>query len=330
MSLDSLSLDSLLASVTAALSALTALLAPAPVPPTLTGYAEAEFVRVAPELAGRLSALAVRRGDRVAAGALLFSQDDSAERAARDEARARLRAAEARQANLQTGKRPPEVAAVVAQLREAEAQLALDRSRLGRRERLTAREVVSQEGLEEARALVKVAEARVQALTAQVEIAHLPGREEERRAAEAEIAAAAAALAQADWRLGRRTVTAPVAATVDEIVHWPGEQVAAGAPVLALLPPEGIKLRFYVPEPLVGGLRPGQPLAVRCDGCAAGLRARISFIASEAEYTPPVIYSTGNREKLVFLVEARPLAEPGRFHPGQPVDVTLTAPESAP
>lgn len=304
---------------------LAALLTPAPGPLVLTGYAEAEFVHVAPELAGRLTNLAVRRGERVSAGAPLFAQDDTAERAAVEEARGRLRAAEARLANLRSGKRAPEVAAVEAQLHEAEAQLALDRSRLRRRAKLAAREVVSAEGLEEAQALVTVAEARVRALAAQVAVARLPGRDEEIRAAAADAEAAAAALAQAEWRLARRQVAAPLAARIDDIVHWPGEQVGAGMPVLSLLAPGAIKLRFYVPQALVGGLRPGQPVVVRCDGCGPEIPARISFIAAEAEYTPPVIYSTGNREKLVFLVEARPEADAERLHPGQPVDVRLPA-----
>ena len=100
-----------------------------------------------------------------------------------------------------------------------------------------------------------------------------------------------------------------------------GEWVPAGRPVAALLPPGNVKVRFYVPETVVGSLRPNQPLEVLCDGCPAPIPAAVSFISIQAEYTPPVLYSKESRAKLVFLVEARPA--PGALHPGQPVDVRL-------
>ena len=96
----------------------------------------------------------------------------------------------------------------------------------------------------------------------------------------------------------------------------------AGDNVVRMLPPGNVKVRFFVPEPLLSSLRMGQRLPLRCDGCPPELVATVSFIASEAEFTPPVIYNVGNREKLVFMAEARPVAEAG-LHPGQPVDLAL-------
>lgn len=310
-----------IAGAVAALSALTGLGGGAPA--TFTGYAEADYVRVGPELPGRLTGLSVGRGDAVAAGAPLFRQDDTAERAALAEAQARLATARAQLANLLVGKRPAEVDVVAAQLREAEAQARLAEKHLERRARLAETKVASVQDLDTARADLDAAAARVRSLTAQVAVARLPARADEVKAAEAQVDAARAAVDQASWRLAQKTVSAPVAARVDDILHWPGEQVAAGAPVAVLIPPGALKVRFYVPETLVGATRAGRPVTIRCDGCAGPISGKVSFVAAEAEYTPPVIYSTINRNKLVFLVEARPDSAPERLHPGQPVDVVL-------
>jgi HlyD family secretion protein len=111
---------------------------------------------------------------------------------------------------------------------------------------------------------------------------------------------------------------------VQDVFLRPGEWVAAGQPVLALLPPAHRKARFYVPQSALGGLTLEAPVQLHCDGCGAAIPARISFIANGPEYTPPVIYSAQQRDKLVFLVEARPVnaADAERLHPGQPLDVT--------
>ena len=131
-----------------------------------------------------------------------------------------------------------------------------------------------------------------------------------------------AALAQAQWELDQRTVRAPMAAMVDDRLRDTGEWVDAGGIVVSLLPPRKVKVRFFVPEPELGRLRLGQEVDLRCDGCAEGMTGTVRFIAPEAEYTPPVIYSVGTRDKLVFMVEAWP-ADGATLHPGQPVDVRL-------
>ena len=109
-----------------------------------------------------------------------------------------------------------------------------------------------------------------------------------------------------------------------DTLYREGEWVPAGSPVVRMLPPENVKLRFFVPQSIAGGLKPGRNVSVSCDGCAAAVPATVTYISSEPEYTPPVIYSNETRAKLVFMVEARPTAEDGsRLRPGQPVAVTL-------
>jgi multidrug efflux pump subunit AcrA (membrane-fusion protein) len=149
-------------------------------------------------------------------------------------------------------------------------------------------------------------------------------RVDEIRAAEADARAAREALAQADWRLAQRAITSPAAGRVHDTHYVVGDFVPAGSPVASVLPPGNVLVRFYVPEPVLGRLQPGQAVRVACDGCAEPLVARIAFISDRAEYTPPVLYSRDNRAKLVYRVEARPAAaDAAKLHPGQPVDVTL-------
>ena len=292
-------------------------------PPGFPGYVEAEYVRVGAPLAGTLARLSVRRGDDVAQGAPLFALESESERAARSEAEARVQQARATLANLEKGRRPPEVAAVRAQLAQAEAALRQSSADLTRTEQLVADHFLSPQKLDEARAARDRDRARVAELGAQVTVTQLPARADEIAAANAELKAAADALAQAQWRLDQKTQVAPAAGVVTDTLFRPGEWVAAGAPIVSLLPPGNVKVRFYVPEPALASLRVGAPVVVRCDGCAAAVSARIAFIAPQAEYTPPVIYSRENRAKLVFLVEARPDTPQPSLHPGLPVEVAL-------
>jgi HlyD family secretion protein len=151
------------------------------------------------------------------------------------------------------------------------------------------------------------------------------GTQKDLDAATALLRDAQARLNSSQTRLARRTVFSPVTGTVQEIYYRPGEMAPAGRPVVSILPPGNIKVRFYVPEPALPSVDYGDTIKVRCDGCAADLTAHISFIAKQSEFTPPVIYSLDERSKLVFLVEALP-DTPSALRVGQPVDVSLVAP----
>ena len=155
------------------------------------------------------------------------------------------------------------------------------------------------------------------------------GTQKDFDAAEMMLRDAQARLNSVQTRLARRSVFSSVAGTVQQIYFRPGEMVPAGRPVLALLPPGNIKLRFYVPEAMLPSVAYGDEVDVACDGCARGLTARVSFMAKQSEFTPPVIYSLEERAKLVFLIEALP-EMPSELRVGQPVDVTLTRHPPAP
>jgi HlyD family secretion protein len=292
-------------------------------PPGFPGYVEAEYVRVGAPLGGTLAKLAVQRGDSVAQDAPLFTLESESERAAREEAQSRVTQSRANLANLEKARRPPEIDAARAQLAQAQASLRQTENDLVRTEKLVADHFLPPQQLDQARAARDRDRGRVAELSAQLSVTQLPARTDEISAANADVKAASDALAQAQWRLDQKTQTAPVAGLVNDTLYRPGEWVAAGAPVVSILPPGNVKLRFYVPEPQLSTLRMGQAVSVRCDGCASAIAARVTFIAPQAEYTPPVIYSRENRAKLVFLVEARPDAPNAALHPGLPVEVAL-------
>ena len=287
------------------------------------GYVEGEFVLLASPYAGQLQKLYVRRGDAIEAGKPVFALEQENERAQRLEAEEVLKNAQAKLANLQVAKRPTEIATVQAQLEQARAARALAKTQLDQQERLFREGFTSQVVLDQARTAYKQSVGRVAEMESQLRTAQLPlGRDAEREGAEREVKAAQASLAQAAWRLEQKSVAAPVSALVQDTFFVEGEWVPAGRPVASLLPPATVKARFYVAETAVGSLSPGQSVEIRCDGCGAPVAAKITYLSSQAEYTPPVLYTREQRGKLLFLVEARPsLTDAARLRPGQPIDV---------
>ncbi|MCL5278770.1 MAG: HlyD family efflux transporter periplasmic adaptor subunit [Planctomycetes bacterium] len=288
----------------------------------MQGYVEGEFVYVASPLAGSLEALNVQRGAQVAAGDPLFALDDTQEKAAREEAQSRLAQARASLEDLKKGKRPSEVESIKAQLGQAQAALALSQKDLARQEELTRSGASTPQDLDRARSTRDQNRERVVQLQADLQTAQLGARMDQIAAAEDNVRALEAALASAQWALSQKRQAAAQAGLVFDTMYRQGEWVPAGRPVVALLPPANIKVRAFVPETRVQTLHPGDSAQVIVDGLRGPLAGRISFIAPNAEYTPPVIYSRENRAKLVFMIEVT--FEPqvaATLHPGQPVDV---------
>jgi HlyD family secretion protein len=286
------------------------------------GYVEGEFVYVASPLGGRLETLSVRRGQTVKVGDPLFQLEKDSEKAAVQEALERLRQAQNRLADLQKGKRPSEIAALEARLKEAEAALQLSEETLRRREKLYREGSIAMEDLDRARTTQERDGARVREARADLATARLGGRADEVLAAKAEAQAVAARVEQARWNLDQKVQVSPRQGLVFDTLFRVGEWVPAGRPAVVLLPPENIKVRFFVPEKVVGSVAVGERVFVSFDSSGTLIQAAVTYISPEAEYTPPVIYSSQSRAKLVFMVEARPdPAAADRLHPGQPVDV---------
>ncbi|MBI3887413.1 MAG: HlyD family efflux transporter periplasmic adaptor subunit [Opitutae bacterium] len=292
------------------------------------GYLEGDYLYVASPLAGRLDTLAVTKGARVAAGAPLFSLERDAELAAQSQAADQLRSAQARLEDLKKGSRPTELAALEARLDQARAAAELAKLDLDRQAELFKNHVISASDFDRARLTHERNTGAVDELAAQLATATLGARPDARAAAAGEVAAAAAAKERADWSVEQKAQAAPRAALVYDTLYRPGEFVAAGLPVVSLLPPENLKVRFFVPEAEFAALKAGAAVLVNLTGVAPPLAAKVSYLSPQPEYTPPVLYNRENRSKLVFLVEAV-FTDPAvarDLHPGQPADVTLAKP----
>jgi HlyD family secretion protein len=293
------------------------------------GYAEADFVKVGPTQQGLLTSLFVQRGTQVAAGAPLFDQDDTADRAAKDQAARQLKQAAEQLANLQAGGKPTEIQQAEAALADAQAARDKIEGDLHRSELLVRTAAVTQQLIEQERADLRSANAKVQGLQAALAQMRAPmGRDGEIKAQQETIESLRAAVAMAQWRIDQRHVMAPVAGVVADVLARPGETIPAGGAVVSLLPPENIFVRFFVPETRLAEVHRGDRVALVCDRCPADLAATVSFISPQAEFTPPVIYSEASRAKLVYMVEARPpRPQAALINPGQPVAVRPIAPE---
>jgi len=288
------------------------------------GYIEGEYVYLAAPLGGALTNLAVARGDAVTTGQLLFELERQSETAALAQAEKNLTQAQAQLDDLTKGRRPTEIASLGAQLERAQADLKLSAAQLARREKLDTSDVVSKEELDQTHAQNEANQAQVRQLEADLATAKLGGRDDAVRAALAAVEAQRAALDKARWSFDQKQQFAPANATVHDTLYRQGEWVAAGNPVVVLLPPENLKVRFFVPQEKLSRVKTGKTVSVKCDGAAHPFSATVNYISTQAEYTPPVIFSRETRANLVFMIEAKfSTTDAAELRPGQPVDVQL-------
>lgn len=287
------------------------------------GYLEGEFIYIGAPLAGRLETLAVTKGAQVEAGAPLFTLERASELAAQRQAAGALRSAEARLADLKKGSRPSELATLVARVEQARATAELSRLDFARQEELFKTQVIAAADFDRARLADERNRRVLEELSAQLETARLGGRSDLIAAAESEVSGAAAAKEKADWSVAQKSQFAPRGGFVFDTLYREGEFVGLGNPIVVLLPPENLKVRFFVPETALATMKAGARVRVAFDEHAP-VEARISYLSPQPEYTPPILYNRENRSKLVFMIEATLDAAVARdLHPGQPVDVTL-------
>lgn len=291
-------------------------------PNRVQGYVEGEFVYVASPLPGQLEKLSVRRGMQVKAGDPLFALDSTPEKAGLEESERRLAQGRANLEDAKKGRRPTEIEAVEAQLLQARAAQVFSDKEYDRQQKLVQSGARAMQDLDRARSLRDQDRERVAKLEADLETARLGARIDQITAAEANVKALEAALVKSTWDFSQKRQNAPQAGLVFDTLYREGEWIAAGRPVVVLLPPQNIKVRAFVPEQQIGKIQYGDKVQVTVDGVPEPFVGKVSFISPRAEYTPPVIYSRESREKLVFMVEAIFDPEIARnLHPGQPVDV---------
>jgi HlyD family secretion protein len=285
---------------------------------TLSGYIEGEPLYLAAPVAGSVRAVYVVRGAEVNAGQPLFVVDPQQLQAQRDQAAAELAAAKAQAQDARKGQRPVELAVQDANVAAAEAEARDAAIQYRRVQDLARAGVNSQAQLDDARKASHAADARLAAARNQRGAAALGAREDQVRAADARVSQAQAALAGAEARLADASPKAPSRARVEDVYFQQGEWANANQAILSLIPDDRVWVRFFVPERSLAAYRIGDRVHFTCDGCAAGLTAQIAYVSPRPEYTPPVIYSREARDRLVYLVQARPSV---RLNPGQPVDV---------
>jgi HlyD family secretion protein len=291
---------------------------------TYQGYIEGKFVYVASPQSGRLDHLGVARGETVAVGKPLFAFDQEPEASALRNAQRLLESSQSRLADLEAGKRPQEIDVTRAQLNQALAQQKQAGEILASDRKQYQAGGIAQTDLITAEEAADASAARVKELEADLAVDALPAREQQIKAQQNQVSADRASLAEAQWRFDQKSIASPRQGLVFDTLYREGEWVAAGNPVVQLLPPENTEIHFFVPETIVGRLKVGESVAVHCDGCSAQVPAAITFISPQCEYTPPVIYSNENRSKLVFMIIAKPPDEKATLlHPGQPVEVTV-------
>jgi HlyD family secretion protein len=293
-------------------------------PGSFQGYIEGEYVYVASPLGGALTNLAVARGDAVKAGQPLFELERQSEAAALAQAEKNLAQAQSQLDDLTKGRRPTEIESLAAQLDRARANFKLSGVELTRREQPGGPELISKEELDQVRAQHDADQAQVNQLAADLATAKLGGRDDAIRAAQAAVESQRAARDKAQWSFDQKRQFAPAGAQVHDTLYRSGEFVAAGNPVVVLLPPENLKVRFFVPQEKLPQIKTGGSVSVKADGAPRAVSATVNYISTQAEYTPPVIYSRETRAELVFMIEATfAPADAAELRPGQPVDVEL-------
>lgn len=295
---------------------------PAAVPEGWLGYVEGEAIQVAAPVSGTLARLDVTRGGNVIAGQPLFALNPDSTDAELTRLQAQLAAAQATRDDLTKAReRPAELDIPRAQQAAASAELVRNQREYDRIATLARRGFATKTQLDAATAAVQSARASLAQAQASEAAGKLVGREDQIATADAQVRAAEAAIAAQRRRVQEIAPIAPVSALVEQTYFNPGEWVTANTPVVRLLEPGRVKIRFFAPEDQVAKLKPGTQVRVTCDGCGAPFTAVVRFVASQAEFTPPVIYSERARSKLVFLVEAAPQGDIGKLRPGLPVEV---------
>lgn len=287
-------------------------------PHVLSGYVEGEALYLASPVSGAVTGMFVQRGDRVSAGQKLYVIDPAQMAAQRDQAAAEVAAAAAQAQDARKGVRPVELAVYEANVAAAEARARDAEVTLRRVRTLERKGIYAPARLDDAKSAYDAAAAQLTAARRQRDAATLGSREDQIRAADSRVAQARAGLGAASARLSDIAPLAPGAGRVEDVFFQKGEWATANQPVLSLILDERIKIRFFVPEKAIAAYTPGATVRFACDACATGLTAKVIYVSPRPEFTPPVIYSREARDRLVYLVEARPSA---RLNPGQPVDV---------
>ena len=290
-----------------------------------SGTVEATDAQLGFQAAGRIDTILVREGDRVKAGQELARLDQSELKARRQQATAQLAAAQATLTELERGSRSEEVQQGRDQLAAANQRLADAQRDLDRTKRLFDGGAVSREALDKAQLAFDVAQSQHDQAAQQLQLLQVGPRPERIEGQRAAVAAARAAVGQIDAMLANAIITAPFDGVVTVKDREIGETVQPGAPVLTVTNLNDRWVRIYIPETRVGAVHIGEAATISADTYKGKTyRGEVSFIASEAEFTPKNVQTRDERVKLVYAVKVRITSDSTYdLKPGIPADVTL-------
>ncbi|ADR33730.1 secretion protein HlyD family protein [Sulfuricurvum kujiense DSM 16994] len=291
---------------------------------TYSGYAEGEFVNLSSTQSGKLDKLFVKRGSHVSINENLFALECDSELLTLKEATADLAAAEAILKDYQKGSRPEEIRVIEAQLSQATASAENAAKEFERNSALSPANAVSKTQLDASETLAKSTAAKVRELKNSLNVAKLAKRLDQISAQEKRVEQLRSAVKLAQWKVNEKGVKSRYDALVFDTLYREGEFVPQGGIIIRLLPPENIKIRFFVPQKISESLHIGDNVSIVSRSDGKKIPAQITYISPEAEFTPPIIYSNETKEKLTYMIEAYPQkSDAVHLHPGQPVEVSL-------
>ena len=290
----------------------------------INGSVEVNFTQIAPTIGGRLEEINVEIGEQVKNGSSLFRLDNTQELSALNEITARVISAEENIKDLQSGGREDEIAVVEHRLSEAKAMHRQAQIDYQRNLKLHREKIIADRVFDQSKTNLRVAKAKVESINSELQVIKSPARSAKIRSQVALAKAMRELHKQKIWKYSQKEVFTPKNHSiyvVENIYFQVGEYVPAGIPVVNLYSPKNIFLRFYVNETNLSKIRVGNQIVINCDGCEEH-KAKINYIATQAEYTPPILYNRENRSKLVYRVEATP-ENPEKLHIGMPVDINI-------
>lgn len=291
---------------------------------TYSGYAEGEFVNLSSTQSGKLDKLFVKRGDQVSINKNLFALECDNELLSLKQAQADLSAAESILRDYRKGERPEEIRVIEAQLSQASANAENAAKQFKRNSALYPANAVSKTQLDDSEALAKATEAKVKELKNALGVAKLSKRLDQISAQEKRVEQLRSAVKLAQWKVDEKGVKSRYNALVFDTLYREGEFVPQGGIIIRLLPPENIKIRFFVPQTVSESLQIGANVSITSRSDGKIIPAQVTYISTEAEFTPPIIYSNETKEKLTYMIEAYPQKSyAAQLHPGQPVEVSL-------
>jgi len=288
------------------------------------GYAEGEYVNISSTQSGKLDKLFVKRGNKISINENLFALECDSELLSLKQAQADLAAAESILKDYRKGSRPEEIRVIEAQLSQAIANADNAAKQFKRNRELFPANAVSKTQLDDSMALEKATEAKVKELQNALSVAKLSKRLDQISAQEKRVEQLRSAVKLAQWKVDEKGVKSRYDALVFDTLYREGEFVPQGGIIIRLLPPENIKIRFFVPQKISESLHIGDNVSIVSRSDGKKIPAKITYISSEAEFTPPIIYSNETKEKLTYMIEAYPQKNAAPLlHPGQPVEVSL-------